>query len=793
MLLSILGWVLPFAVIIGIFVYISRKAQGQMGSIMSIGRSKAKLYSTERPSTTFDDVAGYDGVKLEISEVVDFLKTPARFKDIGARIPKGILLVGPPGTGKTLLARAVAGEAGVPFMSVSGSDFMEMFVGVGASRVRDLFATARKQAPAIVFIDEIDSIGRKRGAGLGGGHDEREQTLNQMLSEMDGFDPTEGIVVMAATNRPDILDAAILRPGRFDRQIVVPLPDLEERLPILRVHCKDKRIDPTVDLGKVARGTPGMSGADLANLVNEAALHAVRRGSEIIQNVDFEASRDRVLMGQRRESLVLSGPEKERVAFHEAGHAVVAYVLAEADPVHKVTILPTGLALGVTMQLPMEERHIHPRQHIEDTLAVRMGGRAAELLVYGDLSTGAANDLVGNTELARKMVREWGMSDRVGPMAWGSQGQVFLGEDLMHTRDYSEHTSQIIDDEVELILRAQEQRALEALSRHRGGLDAVARGLLDEETIDGETVGNLVDQAYGRPVHGRGSRRFPRSSSPSSTARPVPRTSTARRPRTRRPAATGQPRPAGRVTPTNVRRFPAVRTPRWTPRWATQPSTAASRTPRPRHHRPRCLSPSPPEARTVRRKLLAGSVRRSPRRGRRLRHRRRLVTGRSRPPGRLLPHRRRHADGGRAHPPPESEENGKPLKETMPGAPVGPLSASTDTGSDAVTVNTRRPPTAAGPSTINLPGETVNLATVAPESVSIATCAGDDPGSATATLRVVAPAMPGAPGTPGPGSSHWSEIVVLPEVEPQTGDRAPDAPVTDLPATIGPVASMLTE
>ncbi len=509
LLTFLLTWILPFALIGGIFFYISRKAQGQMGSIMSIGRSKAKLYSTERPSTTFDDVAGYDGVKLEISEVVDFLKTPARFKDIGARIPKGILLVGPPGTGKTLLARAVAGEAGVPFMSVSGSDFMEMFVGVGASRVRDLFATARKQAPAIVFIDEIDSIGRKRGAGLGGGHDEREQTLNQMLSEMDGFDPTEGIVVMAATNRPDILDAAILRPGRFDRQIVVPLPDLEERLPILQVHCKDKRIDPTVDLGKVARGTPGMSGADLANLVNEAALHAVRRGSTVIQNEDFEASRDRVLMGQRRESLVLSGQEKERVAFHEAGHAVLAYVLPEADPVHKVTILPTGMALGVTMQLPMEERHIHPRQHIEDSLAVRMGGRAAELLVYGDLSTGASNDLVGNTELARKMVREWGMSDRIGPMAWGSQGQVFLGEDLMHTRDYSEHTSQTIDDEVELILRAQEQRALEVLARHRGGLDALARALLDEETVSGEVVGQLVDTAYGRPVHEPGAKSVP--------------------------------------------------------------------------------------------------------------------------------------------------------------------------------------------------------------------------------------------------------------------------------------------
>jgi cell division protease FtsH len=505
----LLTWILPFAILGGIFFYISRKAQGQMGSIMSIGRSKAKLYSTEKPSTTFDDVAGYDGVKLEISEVVDFLKTPARFKEIGARIPKGILLVGPPGTGKTLLARAVAGEAGVPFMSVSGSDFMEMFVGVGASRVRDLFATARKQAPAIVFIDEIDSIGRKRGAGLGGGHDEREQTLNQMLSEMDGFDPTEGIVVMAATNRPDILDAAILRPGRFDRQIVVPLPDLEERLPILQVHCKDKRVDPSVDLGTVARGTPGMSGADLANLVNEAALHAVRRGSKVIQNVDFEASRDRVLMGQRRDSLVLSGPEKERVAFHEGGHAVLAYVLPEADPVHKVTILPTGMALGVTMQLPMEERHIHPRQNIEDSLAVRMGGRAAELLVYGDLSTGASNDLVGNTELARKMVREWGMSDKIGPMAWGSQGQVFLGEDLMHTRDYSEHTSQIIDDEVELILREQEQRALEVLARHRGGLDAVARALLDEETIDGETVGRLVDTAYGRPVHEHGVKMVP--------------------------------------------------------------------------------------------------------------------------------------------------------------------------------------------------------------------------------------------------------------------------------------------
>ncbi|MGH9028658.1 MAG: ATP-dependent zinc metalloprotease FtsH [Acidimicrobiales bacterium] len=493
--------ILIIALMIGVFVWFSRRAQGQMSGIMSIGRSRARLYTTERPRTTFADVAGYQGVKVEISEVVDFLKSPHRFRDIGAKIPKGILLVGPPGTGKTLLARAVAGEAGVPFLSVSGSDFMEMFVGVGASRVRDLFQTARKQAPAIIFVDEIDSIGRKRGAGLGGGHDEREQTLNQMLNEMDGFDPAEGVVIMAATNRPDILDPALLRPGRFDRQIVVPLPDLDERLPILQVHCKDKRVGPDVDLQLVARGTPGMSGADLANLVNEAALHAVRRGSQQVEMRDFDAARDRVLMGQARESLVLTEGEKERVAFHEGGHAVLAYVLPHADPVHKVTILPTGMALGVTQQLPLEERHIYPREVIEDSLAVRMGGRAAELLVYGDLSTGASNDLVGNTELARKMVREWGMSEELGPMAWGSQGMVFLGEDLLHSRDYSEDTARVVDSEVSHILRVQEERAIELLSRHRAGLDAVARGLLERETLDGSEVAKLVDTAYGRPVH----------------------------------------------------------------------------------------------------------------------------------------------------------------------------------------------------------------------------------------------------------------------------------------------------
>ena len=489
---SLLFWLLPIGLLVGFWWWMGRRAQGQMAGLMAIGRSKAKVYTTEKPKTTFGDVAGYAGVKQEITEVVDFLKTPAKFRDIGARIPKGVLLVGPPGTGKTLIARAVAGEAGVPFMSITGSDFMEMFVGVGAARVRDLFQTARKQAPCIIFVDEVDSIGRKRGAGLGGGHDEREQTLNQMLSEMDGFETTEGIVMMAATNRPDILDPALLRPGRFDRQIVVPLPDLDERKDILKVHCKDKRIASDVDLPIVARGTPGMSGADLANLVNEAALFAVRRGEHEVHMADFESARDRVLMGQRRDSMALSDEEKEIIAYHEGGHALLAYLLEHADPVHKVTILPTGMALGVTQQLPLEERHIYQRPYIEDSLAVRLGGRIAEELVFGTISTGANNDLVGCTELARKMVREWGMSDRVGPMAWGSQGMVFLGEDLMHTRDYSDETARVIDEEVERILRDQEERARETLGRYRRGLDAVAEALLENETIDGAEVGRLV-------------------------------------------------------------------------------------------------------------------------------------------------------------------------------------------------------------------------------------------------------------------------------------------------------------
>ena len=494
---SLLQLLLPILLLIGIFVWMQRRAQGQMSGVMSIGRSRAKTYSTERPAATFADAAGYGGVKQEITEVVDFLKEPERFGEIGARIPKGVLLVGPPGTGKTLIARAVAGEAGVPFLSVSGSDFMEMFVGVGASRVRDLFESARKLGRAIIFIDEIDSIGRKRGAGLGGGHDEREQTLNQMLSEMDGFEATEGIVMMAATNRPDILDPALLRPGRFDRTVVVPLPELDDRRRILDVHVRHKRLDPDIDLDVVARGTPGMSGAELANLVNEAALHAVRNGSATIRNLDFEYARDRVIMGQRRESMVLSPREKELTAYHEAGHAVCAAVLPHTDPLHKVTILPMGMALGVTMQLPAEDRHSYDQDYLEESIVVAMGGRIAERIVFGVVSTGANNDLVVSTERARKMVREWGMSERIGPMAWGSQGQVFLGEDLMSTRDYSDETARVIDEEVEKILRDCEEHCAQVLSTHRNGLDLVARALLERETISGAEVRRLVAVAAG--------------------------------------------------------------------------------------------------------------------------------------------------------------------------------------------------------------------------------------------------------------------------------------------------------
>jgi cell division protease FtsH len=499
-LLSVLGLLLPVLLIIGFFVWMQRRAAGQMGNVMSIGRSRAKAYSADKPSTTFSDIAGYEGVKQEITEVVDFLRMPERFKEIGARVPKGILLVGPPGTGKTLFARAVAGEAGVGFLSVTGSDFMEMFVGVGASRVRDLFQQARRMGKAIIFIDEIDSIGRKRGAGLGGGHDEREQTLNQMLSEMDGFETSEGIVIMAATNRPDILDPALLRPGRFDRQIVVPLPEYEERKAILEVHSRDKRMGKDVDLATMARATPGMAGADLANLVNEAALIAVRRGSKQIERIDFENARDRVVLGAQRESMVLTAEEKKATAYHEGGHALLATVLPHGDPLHKVTILPRGMALGVTWSLP-QERHTYSKEYFEDTICKAMGGRVAEMIVFGHLNSGAANDLEQSTAIARRMVREWGMSERVGPMAWSSQQQVFLGEDLMSSgREYSDDTAKLLDEEIARILTEQESRAKDLLSTHRRGLELIAEALLEHETIDGPTVAQLIQQ--GMTEHG---------------------------------------------------------------------------------------------------------------------------------------------------------------------------------------------------------------------------------------------------------------------------------------------------
>jgi cell division protease FtsH len=492
---GILAWLLPIALIVVFWLVLSRSASRQVAGAARFGKTTAKVQLTAATGTTFTDIAGYDEVKQEIREVVDFLVAPDRFRSIGARIPKGVLLVGPPGTGKTLFARAVAGEAGVAFLSITGSEFMEMYVGVGAARVRDLFQKAREHSPSIVFVDEIDAIGRKRGTGIGGGHDEREQTLNQLLSEMDGFEVTEGIVMLAATNRPDVLDPALLRAGRFDRQIVIPLPTQDERKAILEVHTRDKRIASDVDLGKIARGTPGMSGAELANVVNEAALIAVRRGATDIADADFEAARDRILIGMARSSLALTPEEKRIVAYHEAGHALLAEVLETSDRVLKVSILPTGMALGVTQQLPDEERMLEQMAYVEDALAVRLGGRAAEQLVFGTVSTGAHDDLVSATNLARRMVREWGMSEAFPHMAWGSEGPVFLGEDLMHTREYSDHTARIIDREIERILDLQAERADAVLAAHRAGLDRLAGELLEHETLEGPVVAAIVAEA----------------------------------------------------------------------------------------------------------------------------------------------------------------------------------------------------------------------------------------------------------------------------------------------------------
>ena len=493
---SILASVLPFLLFIGLGFLIFRGIQSQGRNVMSIGKNRAKLYEQQDKEgrTTFDDVAGADGAKTELREIVGFLKDSERYKRLGAETPKGVLLVGPPGTGKTLLARAVAGEAEVPFFSISGSDFMEMFVGVGASRVRKMFEEAKKSAPCIIFIDEIDSIGRRRGAGLGGGHDEREQTLNQLLSELDGFQPSQNVIVIAATNRPDILDPALLRPGRFDRRITVDLPTTQSREAILKIHAKGKPLASTVDLKEIARGTPGFSGADLKNMLNEAALLAARHDKNVIEPDDIEEARDKILMGLEREGLALTEEERELIAYHEAGHAVVAAVLPHADPVHKVTIIPRGRAMGVTQQLPEREKYIYPREYMVDRLAVMMGGRAAENLMLDTSTSGAENDLKQATQLARRMVIEWGMSERLGRVAWGGERQqVFLGEEIAHRRDYSETTAREIDNEVKTILDEAFVCATDTLETHRAGMERLVAALLDKEEVMGQEVLEMLD------------------------------------------------------------------------------------------------------------------------------------------------------------------------------------------------------------------------------------------------------------------------------------------------------------
>ena len=505
---EVLSWVIllaPFLVVGYFWWRLSKRAGGGLQGVLGVGRSKAKVFDEERPKTTFADVAGYEGAKLEIREVVDFLQRPGRYAKAGAMAPWGILMVGPPGTGKTLLARAVAGEANVPFFSVTGSSFVEMFVGVGAARVRDLFSEARKRAPAIIFVDEIDAIGQRRGgSGAIVANDEREQTLNQLLAEMDGFDPATGIVVLAATNRPEVLDPALLRPGRFDRQVTVPLPNLAERLAILKVHCRGKVLDPGVDLAVVARGTPGFSGADLANLVNEAAIGAVRANREVITAANFDEARDRVILGRREGSNVLLPEEKHAVAVHEAGHALVAAYSDKADPVAKVTILPAGQALGVTEQLPLVERHLYGEDYLYDMLAVLLGGRAGELVVLGQGSTGAANDLAKATEMATKMVREFGLSSIVGPVGYPSGGSVFLGGGSeFFSRPFAEQTQAAIDAEVARLLREAEQRAVSVLKAHLGALDRLVQLLVANETVDGSEVYALAGRP--EPVIGTGS------------------------------------------------------------------------------------------------------------------------------------------------------------------------------------------------------------------------------------------------------------------------------------------------
>ena len=484
----------PILLMIGFWIFIMRQMQSGGNKALSFGKSRAKLSSSSQKKVTFKDVSGVDEAKEELQEIIEFLKEPQKFQKLGGRIPKGVLLMGSPGTGKTLLARAVAGEANVPFFSISGSDFVEMFVGVGASRVRDLFEQGKKNAPCIVFIDEIDAVGRHRGAGLGGGHDEREQTLNQLLVEMDGFESNEGVILVAATNRPDVLDPALLRPGRFDRRIVVNRPDVKGREGIFAVHTKKIPLSDDVNIHVLARGTSGFSGADIANLVNEAALNAARYNQKVVRMLDFEFAKDKVLMGSERRSMIISEEEKKVTAVHEAGHALLAVVLPHADPVHKVTIIPRGMALGVTMQLPVDDKHNYTRDYLNDQIAILLGGRIAEeITMNGSMTTGAGNDLERSTELARKMVCEWGMSDAMGPLTFGKkEEQIFLGREIAQHQDYSEDTAIRIDQELKRFITTNYDRARSTLEKHRVALDRIAEELLAREVLDAEQVRRIV-------------------------------------------------------------------------------------------------------------------------------------------------------------------------------------------------------------------------------------------------------------------------------------------------------------
>jgi cell division protease FtsH len=490
--------ILSIGILVVLWLLFMRQMQSGGSAAMKFGKSKAKVLNENMVKVTFKDVAGADEAKEELQEIIEFLRDPKKFQVLGGRIPKGALLLGPPGTGKTLLAKAVAGEAGVPFFSMSGSDFVEMFVGVGASRVRDLFDQGKRNAPCIIFIDEIDAVGRHRGAGMGGGHDEREQTLNQLLVEMDGFESNEGVILLAATNRPDVLDPALMRPGRFDRQIVVDLPDVRGREGILKVHMKNKPIAEDVDMKDIARGTPGMAGADLANLVNEAALLAARRNQRRITMRDFEEAKDKVMMGTERKSLVMSDAEKRNTAYHESGHALVGYLQPEADPVHKVTMIPRGRALGVTLSLPEGDRYTHNKEYCLATMTTAMGGRAAEELIFGSFTTGAASDIQSATHLARKMVCEWGMSEKLGPLQFGKKQElVFLGREIAEQKDYSERTAETIDDEVHSLVQGAYDRAKKLLSDNIDKLHALAGALLEREILDRDDIENILS---GRPM-----------------------------------------------------------------------------------------------------------------------------------------------------------------------------------------------------------------------------------------------------------------------------------------------------